>query len=74
MLQNLKQEELSQEGSKLLEMLWAMTHPQDLPLSVIEGPASVEITMATVELRGLNLQLQGKGVELVWEVRIRGEV
>ena len=74
MLQNLKQEELSQEGSKLLETLWAMTHPQDLPLSVIEGPALVEITMATVELRGLNLQLQGKGVELVWEVRIRGEV
>jgi hypothetical protein len=27
-----------------------------------------------VELKGLNLQLQGKGVELVWEVRIRGEV
>jgi hypothetical protein len=51
-----------------------MTHPQDQPLSVIEGPASVEITMAAVELKGLNLQLQGKGVELVWEVRIRGEV
>ena len=74
MLQNLKQEELNQEGSKLLEMLWGMTHPQDQPLSVIEGPGSVEITMATVELKGLNLQLQGKGVELVWEVRIRGEV
>jgi hypothetical protein len=51
-----------------------MTHPQDRPLSVIEGPGLVEITMAAVELKGLNLQLQGKGVELVWEVRIRGEV
>jgi hypothetical protein len=74
MLQNLKPEELSREGSKLLETLWGMTHPQDQPLSVIEGPALVEITMATVELKGLNLQLQGRGVELVWEVKIRGEV
>ena len=74
MLQNLKQEELSQEGSKLLEMLWAMTHQQDQPLSVIEGPASVEITTATVELKGLSLQPLGRAVELVWEVRIMGEV
>ena len=74
MQRSLKPEELSQEGSKLLEMLWAMTHQQDQPLSVIEGPASVEITTATVEYRGLKLSALEREVELAWEVRIKGRV
>jgi hypothetical protein len=51
-----------------------MTHPKDRLPSLIEAPASVEITTAHVEFRGLRLSVLEREVELAWEVRIKGRV
>ena len=69
-----KQEEQRLADAHLLGMLWAMTRPKDRLPSLIEAPASVEITTAHVEFRGLKLSVLEREAELVWEVRIRGEV
>ena len=69
-----KQEEQRLADAHLLGMLWAMTHPKDRLPSLIEAPASVEITLATVEFRGLRLSILEREVELAWEVKIKGRV
>ena len=66
--------EPEQAVSSLLAMLWDMTLHNDLPRFLIEAPASVEITTATVEYRGLKLSALEREVELAWEVRIKGRV
>ena len=69
-----KQEEQRLADSHLLGMLWAMTRPRDQLPSLIEAPALVEITSATVAFRGLKLSVLEREVELAWEVRIKGRV
>jgi hypothetical protein len=69
-----KREEQRLADAHLLGMLWAMTHPKDRLPSLIEAPASVEITTAHVEFRGLKLSVLEREAELVWEVRIKGRV
>ena len=71
---NHKPVEPEQAVSSLLAMLWDMTLHKDLPRFLIEAPASVEITTATVEYRGLRLSALEREVELAWEVRIKGRV
>jgi len=71
---NHKPAEPEQAVSSLLAMLWDMTLHTDLPRFLIEAPASVEITTATVEYRGLKLSALEREVELAWEVRIKGRV
>ena len=69
-----KQEEQRLADAHLLGMLWAMTRPRDQLPSLIEAPALVEITSATVAFRGLKLSVLEREVELAWEVRIKGRV
>ena len=69
-----KQEEQRLADAHLLGTLWAMTHPKDRLPSLIEAPASVEITTARVEFRGLRLSVLEREVELAWEVKIKGRV
>ena len=71
---NHKPVEPEQAVSSLLATLWAMTRPKDRLPSLIEAPASVEITTAHVEFRGLRLSILEREVELAWEVRIKGRV
>ena len=69
-----RQEEQRLADAHLLGMLWAMTRPKDQLPSLIEAPASVEITSGTVEFRGLKLSVLEREVELAWEVKIKGRV